>query len=218
VLLSTLIYPRFFFSNVPTVQFSAKARYAHHTPNYALSGFFVLLLPVSWFGWYFTYVRWRLCADLHENTRVTCVWMRLSFLNAFCCFWLTLQVRGAPARRQLRKEAWGIAEKCSTYQCQSSALIVDDIHGCLHTIPFWVWWWKCALDFGSGGGLPGLIFLVTQFSTSQHKIGLRVVYHSYSCGPCQQETLRYICNNKHISKRVPQRPELWGTWVYSALH
>jgi hypothetical protein len=58
-----------------------------------------------------------LCADLHENTRVTCVWMLLTFLNAFCCFRLTLQVRGATARRQLRNETWRIAGKCSTRQC-----------------------------------------------------------------------------------------------------
>ena len=75
-----------------------------------------------------------LCADLHENTRVTCVWMLLTFLYAFCCFRLTLQVRGAPARRQLRNETWGIAGKCSTRQCQSNAPNFDDIRGCLHTI------------------------------------------------------------------------------------
>ena len=38
----------------------------------------------------------------------------LHFSMNFAVFWLTLQVRGAPARRQLRNEAWEIAEKCST--------------------------------------------------------------------------------------------------------
>jgi hypothetical protein len=89
-----------------------------HFPDFS----WLLLLPVSWFGWHFTYVRGRLCADLHENTMVTCVWMRLTFLNAFL-----------PARRQLRNETWGIAGKCSTCQCQSNAPNFDDIRGCLHT-------------------------------------------------------------------------------------
>ena len=132
----------FFYLNVHFCWFPAKAQYAHHTPNYALSGFSVLLPPVSWFGWYFIYVGGWLCSNLHENTRVTCVWMLFTFLNSFCCFRLMLQIRGALSRRQLQNEACEIAKKCSTHQCQSNALICDDIHGCLHTIQVP---WKCLI-------------------------------------------------------------------------
>jgi hypothetical protein len=74
--------------------------------------------------------------------------MLLTFLYAFCCFRLTLQVRGAPARRQLRNEAWGVAEKCLTRQCQSNApnlmiymdvFILYEYH---ENIGYWVWWWS----------------------------------------------------------------------------
>ena len=131
-----------FYSNIHFCRFPAKAQYEHHTPNYALSGFSMILPPVSWFGWYFIYVGGWLCPNLHENTRVKCVWMLFTFLNSFCCFRLTLQIRGALARRQLQNEACEIAKKCSTNQCQSNAPTFDDIHGCLHTIQVP---WKCLI-------------------------------------------------------------------------
>ena len=71
---------------------------------------------------------------------------------AVFCFRLTLQIRGALARRQLQNEACEIAKKCSTHQCQSNAPIFDDIHGYLHTIRIP---WKCWI-LGIGGGLRGL--------------------------------------------------------------
>ena len=43
---ATLIYPHFLLK-CSFFQFSAKAQYAHYTPNYAFFGFLVLLPPVS---------------------------------------------------------------------------------------------------------------------------------------------------------------------------
>ena len=86
---ATLIYLRF-LSKISNSLISGKTGICTSYTKLCTFRVFVLLLLISWFGWYFTYIGGRWCTDLQENTRVMCVWMLLTFLDEICCFRLTL--------------------------------------------------------------------------------------------------------------------------------